>query len=115
MRAGAYPATLTEGSRVQQIYGETAISERHHQSAEISRKYEDALAEAGLRFSGFSPDGSLVEFVERDEADHPFFIGTQARPEFKSRPTSPHPLFVEFVKAAIKRQAFVLENPPKAE
>ena len=115
MRAGAYPAALVEGSRVQRIYGETLISERHHQSAEINREYEDALAGVGLRFSGFSPDGSLVEFVEMDEEQHPFYIGTQARPEFKSRPTSPHPLFTEFVKAAIKRQASALESPAKAE
>lgn len=104
MRVGAYPAQLVKGSRVEEIYGSTDISERHHQSAEINREHEDALASTGLRFSGFSPDGKLVEFVEMDEAVHPFYLGTQAHPEFKSRPTSPHPLFVEFVKAAIRHE-----------
>ncbi|MDG4809314.1 CTP synthase [Micromonospora sp. WMMD1120] len=101
MRLGAYPATLTEGSIVAEAYGSTEISERHRHRYEVNNAYRDALTKAGLRFSGTSPDGRLVEFIELDRSLHPFFVATQAHPELKSRPTRPHPLFASFVKAAV--------------
>jgi CTP synthase len=101
MRLGAYPAALAEGSIVAEAYGSTEISERHRHRYEVNNDYRDKLGEAGLRFSGTSPDGRLVEFIELDRAEHPFFVATQAHPELKSRPTRPHPLFAAFVKAAV--------------
>jgi CTP synthase len=101
MRLGAYPAVLTPGSLVADAYGETAISERHRHRYEVNNAYRDKLADAGLAFSGTSPDGRLVEFIELDRALHPFFVATQAHPELKSRPTRPHPLFAAFVRAAV--------------
>jgi CTP synthase len=101
MRLGAYPAVLTPGSLVALAYGRTEVSERHRHRYEVNNVYRDALAEAGLRISGTSPDGRLVEFVELDPELHPFFVATQAHPELKSRPTSPHPLFAAFVGAAL--------------
>ena len=82
-------------------YGATQVSERHRHRYEVNNAYRDKIAESGLRFSGTSPDGHLVEFVEYPRDMHPFFVGTQAHPELKSRPTRPHPLFVAFVGAAI--------------
>jgi CTP synthase len=101
MRLGAYPARLTEGSIVAEAYGSTEVSERHRHRYEVNNAYRDALAKAGLRISGTSPDGRLVEFVELDRAQHPFFVATQAHPELKSRPTRPHPLFAAFVGAVV--------------
>jgi CTP synthase len=101
MRLGSYPATLTEGSVVAQAYGEAEITERHRHRYEVNNSYRDALSKAGLVFSGTSPDGRLVEFIELDRATHPFFVATQAHPELKSRPTRAHPLFAAFVKAAV--------------
>ncbi|KOX07686.1 CTP synthase [Micromonospora profundi] len=101
MRLGAYPATLTEGSLVAEAYGSTDVSERHRHRYEVNNAYRDALTKAGLRISGTSPDGRLVEFIELDRSLHPFFVATQAHPELKSRPTRPHPLFASFVKAAV--------------
>ena len=101
MRLGAYPAALAEGSIVAEAYDSTEISERHRHRYEVNNDYRDKLAEAGLKFSGTSPDGRLVEFIELDRAEHPFFVATQAHPELKSRPTRPHPLFAAFVKAAV--------------
>ncbi|SDZ43838.1 CTP synthase [Micromonospora pattaloongensis] len=101
MRLGAYPATLTEGSIVAEAYGATEVSERHRHRYEVNNAYRDALTKAGLRISGTSPDGRLVEFIELDRELHPFFVATQAHPELKSRPTRPHPLFAAFVKAAV--------------
>jgi CTP synthase len=101
MRLGAYPAALTPGSLVAEAYGETAISERHRHRYEVNNAYRDKLADAGLCFSGTSPDGRLVEFIELDRDRHPFFAATQAHPELKSRPTRPHPLFAAFVRAAV--------------
>ncbi|GAB3902975.1 hypothetical protein GCM10029964_094240 [Kibdelosporangium lantanae] len=101
MRLGAYPAALTPGSIVASSYGETDVSERHRHRYEVNNKYRDKLSKAGLVFSGTSPDGHLVEFVELPADKHPFFVGTQAHPELKSRPTRPHPLFAGFVKAAL--------------
>ncbi len=105
MRLGAYPATLTEGSVVAEVYGSTDISERHRHRYEVNNDYRVKLAAAGLVFSGTSPDGRLVEFVELDRETHPYFVATQAHPELKSRPTRPHPLFDGLVKAAIEYAA----------
>ncbi|GAA2709814.1 MULTISPECIES: CTP synthase [Actinoplanes] len=101
MRLGAYPATLTEGSIVAEVYGSTDISERHRHRYEVNNDYRDKLAQSGLIFSGTSPDGRLVEFIELDRAVHPYFVATQAHPELKSRPTRPHPLFDGLVRAAV--------------
>jgi CTP synthase len=101
MRLGAYPAVLEPDSIVAQAYGATEVSERHRHRYEVNNAYRDRIAESGLRFSGTSPDGHLVEFVEYPSNIHPFVVGTQAHPELKSRPTRPHPLFVAFVGAAI--------------
>ncbi|ALG14811.1 CTP synthase [Kibdelosporangium phytohabitans] len=101
MRLGAYTAALTQGSVVANAYGSTSVSERHRHRYEVNNAYRKRLSEAGLVFSGTSPDGHLVEFVELPEDKHPFFVGTQAHPELKSRPTRPHPLFAGFVKAAL--------------
>ena len=105
MRLGAYPATLTAGSVVAQAYGSTEVSERHRHRYEVNNAYRARLSEAGLVFSGTSPDGRLVEFVELPTDKHPFFVGTQAHPELKSRPTRPHPLFAAFVRAALDYRA----------
>ncbi|BCJ41351.1 CTP synthase [Actinoplanes ianthinogenes] len=101
MRLGAYPAALKPGSIVAEVYGSTEISERHRHRYEVNNDYRDKLSQAGLVFSGTSPDGRLVEFIELDRAVHPYFVATQAHPELKSRPTRPHPLFDGLVKAAI--------------
>ena len=102
MRLGAYPATLKKGSLVASLYGTTSVSERHRHRYEVNNEYVKRLEESGLIFSGTSPDGHLMEFVELPKSVHPFFIGTQAHPEFKSHPSAPHPLFVGFIKAAGK-------------
>ncbi|MDK8812060.1 CTP synthase [Corynebacterium striatum] len=100
MRLGAYPATLQEGSVVAAAYGATEVSERHRHRFEVNNAYREQIAEgSGLVFSGTSPDGKLVEFVEYPE--HPFMVATQAHPEYKSRPTKPHPLFNGLVAAAL--------------
>ncbi|MFT4109002.1 CTP synthase [Propionicimonas sp.] len=104
MRLGAYPAELVPGSLVAQRYGSTRVSERHRHRYEVNNAYRDDLEAHGLRISGTSPDGHLVEFVELDRAQHPYYIGTQAHPELKSRPTQPHPLFVGLIDAALKRK-----------
>ncbi len=101
MRLGAYPAVLTPGSRVEEIYGSREISERHRHRYEVNNHYRAGLEAKGLRFSGVSPDGKLVELVELP--DHPWFIGCQFHPELKSRPTRPHPLFASFIGAAARR------------
>jgi CTP synthase len=105
MRLGAYPALLAEGSVTAAAYGAREISERHRHRYEVNNAYRDRLSEAGLVISGTLPDGSLVEFVELAAEVHPFFVGTQAHPELKSRPTRPHPLFAAFVRAAIDYRA----------
>ncbi|HWS35487.1 MAG TPA: CTP synthase [Actinoplanes sp.] len=101
MRLGAYPAKLAEGSIVAEVYGATEISERHRHRYEVNNDFRDKLAQSGLVFSGTSPDGRLVEFIELDRETHPYFVATQAHPELKSRPTRPHPLFDGLVKAAV--------------
>jgi len=98
MRLGAYPCRLRPGSRAAQIYGRQDVSERHRHRYEVNNAYRDILAEYGLRCTGLSPDGSLVELVELPE--HPWFIGCQFHPELKSRPMQAHPLFASFISAA---------------
>ncbi|RKT90145.1 CTP synthase [Saccharopolyspora antimicrobica] len=105
MRLGSYPAKLRDGSIVAEAYGSTEVAERHRHRYEVNNAYRDRLSKAGLVFSGTSPDGRLVEFVELPREEHPFFVGTQAHPELKSRPTRPHPLFAAFVKAALDYRA----------
>jgi len=101
MRLGAYDARLLPGSQVAEAYGDVVVSERHRHRYEVNPRYRDQLQEAGLVCSGLSPDGRLVEFIELP--GHPFWIGTQAHPEFKSRPERPHPLFRGLVGAALAR------------
>ena len=105
MRLGAYPAVLGEGTVTAEAYGTARVSERHRHRYEVANAYRDKLAAAGLVVSGTSPDGRLVEFVELAADTHPFFVGTQAHPELKSRPTRPHPLFRAFVAAALRYRA----------
>ncbi|MDF2618976.1 MAG: synthase [Xanthobacteraceae bacterium] len=98
MRLGAYPASLAEGSRVADIYGSNAISERHRHRYEVNMAYRERLEACGMSFSGLSPDGLLPEIIEYP--DHPWFVGVQFHPELKSRPFEPHPLFASFIEAA---------------
>ncbi len=105
MRLGAYPAKLTKGSLVAKEYGTSDISERHRHRYEVNIDYKDKLEEAGLLFSGLSPDGVLPEIVEIPS--HPWFIGVQYHPELKSRPFDPHPLFSGFIRAALKQSRLV--------
>ncbi|MDA3888992.1 MAG: CTP synthase, partial [Allgaiera sp.] len=100
MRLGAYTAQLAPGSKVAEIYGSTTIEERHRHRYEVDIKYRDKLEKCGLIFSGMSPDGRLPEIVE--VKDHPWFIGVQFHPELKSKPFAPHPLFADFIRAAIE-------------
>ena len=101
MRLGKYPCVLTEGTRAQAAYGQSEIWERHRHRYECSNVFRPALEEAGLRIAGTSPDGRLVEMVELPE--HPWYVGCQFHPEFKSRPDRPHPLFRGFVTAALEQ------------
>ena len=103
MRLGLYKADLLAGSVVAGVYGATQISERHRHRYEVNNKYRDQIASSGLVFSGLSPDKNLVEFVELPKSVHPYYVGTQAHPEFLSRPTRPHPLFVGLIAAAIAK------------
>jgi CTP synthase len=106
MRLGAYPAVLGEDSLVRSIYGgASVIHERHRHRYEVNVNYKARLEEAGLRFSGMSPDGELPEIVEFP--DHPWFVGVQYHPELKSKPFAPHPLFAEFIKAAVRQARLV--------
>jgi CTP synthase len=102
MRLGAYPCRLAPDSRAAACYGELEISERHRHRYEVNNSYRTRFEEAGVVFSGLSPDGNLVEILEL--VGHPFFIAVQFHPELKSRPGRPHPLFREFVAAAIAHQ-----------
>ncbi len=104
MRLGSYPATLTAGSQVAEAYGALKVTERHRHRYEVNNAYRAQLEEAGLVISGTSPDGKLVEFVELPADVHPYYVGTQAHPELKSRPTRPHPLFSGLIAAALVRQ-----------
>jgi len=107
MRLGAYPCQLAEGSQARAIYGVAEVSERHRHRYEVNNEYRERLSGLGLRFSGLSPDGGLVEIVELPE--HPFFLAVQFHPELRSRPSRPHPLFAAFVAAARERQAHMAE------
>ena len=101
MRLGAYIAQLEPGSRVANAYGSTVVSERHRHRYEFNPAYRRRFEGSAFKFSGTSPDGRLVEFIELE--DHPFWVATQAHPEFKSRPTNPAPLFRELIGAAAER------------
>jgi CTP synthase len=104
MRLGLYEATLAKGSLAAEIYGSETASERHRHRYEVNNHYREQIAQSGLVFSGTSPDGHLVEYVELPRTIHPYYIGTQAHPEFRSRPTRPNPMFHGLVKAALERQ-----------
>ena len=104
MRLGAYPARLKNGSIARFAYKKDFISERHRHRFEVNPDYIDKLGDAGLVFSGFSSDKRLMEIIELPKKNHPFFVGTQFHPEFKSRPLNPHPLFREFIKTAIQKK-----------
>ena len=104
MRLGLYEAKLAEGSLARSLYGAPTATERHRHRYEVNNRYRDEIAAAGLSFSGTSPDGELVEYVELPSTVHPFYIATQAHPELKSRPGKPHPLFAGLVGAAIDRR-----------
>ena len=101
MRLGAYPCKVQPGTLAEEAYGETLVYERHRHRFEVNNAYREQLTEAGLKISGLSPDERLVEMIELPEDVHPWFVASQAHPEFKSRPTTPAPLFREFVRAAI--------------
>ncbi|MEI2777848.1 MAG: CTP synthase [Tetrasphaera sp.] len=118
MRLGSYAAKLLEGSIVAAAYGAAFVEERHRHRYEVNNNYRDQIADAGLVFSGTSPDGTLVEFVELPAEVHPYYVGTQAHPEFKSRPHRAHPLFAGLIGAAMDRQRamrLVEVDPPRAE
>jgi CTP synthase len=103
MRLGAYPCRLARGSRAADVYGVAEVSERHRHRYEVSNQYRDLFVEHGMRLSGLSPDGQLVEIVELPA--HPYFVGCQFHPELQSRPTRPHPLFAGFIAAAAAHAA----------
>jgi CTP synthase len=104
MRLGSFEAKLSKGSIAAEVYGSNEVTERHRHRYEVNNSYREQLAAGGMVISGTSPDGSLVEFVELSKADHPYFVATQAHPEFKSRPNRAHPLFIGLVKASLERQ-----------
>ena len=103
MRLGAYPCKISKNTLAHSAYKQDEISERHRHRYEFNMAFKEALEKSGLIFSGFSPKGDLVEIVEIK--DHPWFLGCQFHPEFKSRPMVPHPLFTDFIKAALNRRA----------
>ncbi|MEM5500866.1 CTP synthase [Ahrensia kielensis] len=107
MRLGAYPHPLKEGSHIAEIYGKNDVSERHRHRYEVNLDFKEQLEEAGLIFSGMSPDGLLPETIEYPADVHPWFIGVQYHPELKSRPFEPHPLFSSFIEAALKQSRLV--------
>ena len=101
MRLGNYPCVLKKDTKAYSLYGKKQIAERHRHRFEYNNSYKEQMEKEGLICSGVSPDGRLVEIVELK--DHPFFIACQFHPEFKSRPTNPHPLFCSFIKASIDK------------
>ena len=101
MRLGAYPCKVQPNTLAEEAYGESLVYERHRHRYEVNNAFRDQLTAAGLKISGLSPDDRLVEMIELPEDVHPWFVASQAHPEFKSRPTKPAPLFREFVRAAI--------------
>ena len=114
MRLGLYPAVLQPGTIVGELYGTASVSERHRHRYEVNNAYRAALEDAGLVFSGLSPDGRLAEFVELAPDMHPFFVATQAHPEFLSRPTRPHPLFSGLIAAALARSRTAADAASRA-
>jgi CTP synthase len=106
MRLGLFEAKLAEGSVVAEVYGKTTVHERHRHRFEVNNSFRDQIAAAGLHFSGTSPNGDLVEFVELPKEVHPYYVSTQAHPEFLSRPTKAHPLFHGLIKAALAGRLF---------
>ena len=102
LRLGSYPCKLAPGSKAHELYGADLIHERHRHRYEVNNDYRTALTDAGMSLCGLSPDGRIVEMLELPE--HPFFLATQAHPEFNSRPNRPHPLFLGFVGAAVEKQ-----------
>ena len=110
MRLGLYPCVLQPGTIARKAYGKKTVEERHRHRFEFNNNYRDLFAEKGMRFSGLSPDGRLVEIAEL--VDHPFMLGTQFHPEFLSRPTRPHPLFIAFVRAACIQAGIAYQDPP---
>ena len=116
MRLGLSPAKLAEGTIVRDLYdGAPYIEERHRHRYEVNNTYRPRLEEAGLVFSGTSPDSRLVEFVELPRETHPFLVGTQAHPELRSRPTRPHPLFAGLIAAAVERAKGVAAEAASAD
>jgi len=116
MRLGAYPCTLEKGSKSLAAYGEREIIERHRHRYEFNNQFLDLLTKHGMKVAGISPKTGLVEIVEID--NHPWFVGCQFHPEFKSRPMSPHPLFVQFIEAAVaqsKRRTWEKQKTSMAE
>jgi CTP synthase len=113
MRLGMYTAALKPGSIVAEVYGSDSVAERHRHRYEVNNRYRDQIAAAGLVFSGTSPDGGLVEYVELPREVHPYYVATQAHPEFRSRPTNAHPLFKGLISAALVRQEAgrIFEDP----
>lgn len=105
MRLGMYPAALKSGSTAERVYGSNLVEERHRHRYEVNNTYREQLEAVGLSFSGTSPDGHLVEYVELPTDVHPYYIGTQAHPELRSRPTRAHPLFKGLIEAALARRA----------
>ncbi|WP_310602379.1 CTP synthase [Anaerosporobacter sp.] len=103
LRLGSYPCVLEENSKAHELYGSTTIEERHRHRYEVNNYYRDDFKKFGLVLSGLSPDGRIVEMIELKDQDHPWFVATQAHPEFKSRPNRPHPLFKGFIGAAIEK------------
>ena len=110
MRLGLYAAKLAEGSKVRALYGQELVYERHRHRWEVNNRYRKDLEAAGLMLSGVSPDDNLVEYIEL--VDHPFFVGTQAHPEFRSRPDRPHPLFPGLIEAAAQRRSEIPASVP---
>ena len=100
LRLGSYPCVLDKSSKACALYGKEEIKERHRHRYEVNNDYRDALVSHGMKLSGLSPDGHIVEMIEL--TDHPWFIATQAHPELKSRPNRPHPLFRGFIEAALR-------------
>jgi CTP synthase len=113
MRLGAYPCRLAPGSFAEQAYGSTDISERHRHRFEFNREFEQTLTEHGLRLSGQTPDGMYVEICELP--DHPWYLGCQFHPEFKSKPLEPHPLFRSFLGAALQHREQKLKTQMESE
>jgi len=102
MRLGAYPCILKDDSLAAKVYGKTSISERHRHRYEFNSRYKEEFEKAGMDIVGLSPDGNYIEAVEIKE--HPYFLAVQYHPEFKSRPTKPHPLFTGWIKAVLKKR-----------